>query len=27
MTTENNISPYNNQNDKDTAVILAQKLR
>lgn len=27
MTTQNNMSPYDNQNDKDTAVILAQKLR
>ena len=27
MTTENNISPYDNQNDKDTAVTLAKKLR
>jgi len=27
MTTQTNISPYDNQNDKDTAVILAQKLR
>lgn len=27
LTTETNMIPYDNQNDKDTAVILAQKLR